>query len=45
MLQGQTAIGYRKRNGNGTWSVKINPSKSEKIRFEAGEQVVVLSQS
>jgi voltage-gated potassium channel Kch len=44
MLQGQTAIGYRKRNG-GTWSVKINPSKSEKIRFEAGEQVVVLSQS
>jgi voltage-gated potassium channel Kch len=45
MLQGQTAIGYRKRNGNGTWSVTINPSKSEKIRFEAGEQVVVLSQS
>jgi voltage-gated potassium channel Kch len=45
MLQGQTAIGYRKHNSNGTWSVKINPSKSGKIRFEAGEQVVVLSQS
>ena len=45
MLQGQTAIGYRKRNGNGSWSVRINPSKSDRIRFEAGEQVVVLSQS
>lgn len=45
MLQGHTAIGYRKRNGNGAWSVKINPAKSEKIRFDAGEQVVVLSQS
>jgi voltage-gated potassium channel Kch len=45
MLQGQTAIGYRKRNGNGVWSVKINPAKSERIRFEPGEQVVVLSQS
>lgn len=43
MLQGQTAIGYRKRNGGGAWSVRINPSKSERIRFEAGEQVVVLS--
>ena len=44
MLQGQTAIGYRKRNGGG-WSVRINPAKSERIRFEAGEQVVVLSAS
>jgi voltage-gated potassium channel Kch len=45
MLQGQTAIGYRKKNGNGSWSVKINPSKSDKISFESGEQVVVLAQS
>jgi voltage-gated potassium channel Kch len=45
MLQGQTAIGYRKRNGNGTWAVKINPSKSDRISFAEGEQVVVLAQS
>ena len=45
MLQGQTAIGYRKRNGGGAWSVRINPAKSEKIRFEEGEQVVVLAAS
>jgi ion channel POLLUX/CASTOR len=44
MLQGQTAIGYRKRNGNG-WSVRINPSKSEKLSFDGDEQVVVLAQS
>ncbi|CAN7562365.1 CASTOR/POLLUX-related putative ion channel [Rhizobium sp. LjRoot254] len=43
MLQGQTAIGYRRRNGAGTWSVRINPSKSAKITFAEGEQVVVLS--
>ena len=45
MLQDQTAIGYRKRNGNGGWSVRINPPKSETIRFEDGEQVVVLAAS
>jgi voltage-gated potassium channel Kch len=45
MLQGQTAIGYRKRNGGGGWSVRINPPKSETIRFEEGEQVVVLAAS
>ena len=45
MLQDQTAIGYRKKNGNGSWSVKINPSKSDRISFESGEQVVVLAQS
>lgn len=45
MLQGQTAIGYRKRTGNGGWSVKINPSKSDRISFESGEQVVVLAPS
>ena len=43
MLQGQTAIGYRRRNGADIWSVKINPSKSEKITFSEGEQVVVLA--
>ncbi len=45
MLQGHTAIGYRKRNEAGAWTVRINPSKSEKLSFAAGEQIVVLSQS
>ena len=45
MLQGHTAIGYRRRNGGGSWSVRINPPKSEKIRFESGEQIVVLAAS
>lgn len=45
MLQGHTAIGYRKRNAAGGWSVRINPPKSETLRFDGGEQVVVLSPS
>ncbi|MGV3551135.1 CASTOR/POLLUX-related putative ion channel [Rhizobium sp.] len=45
MLQGQTAIGYRKKSANGGWAVKINPSKSDRISFDAGEQIVVLAQS
>jgi ion channel POLLUX/CASTOR len=43
MLQGQTAIGYRRRNDAGIWSVKINPSKSAKVTFAEGEQIVVLA--
>jgi len=43
MLQGQTAIGYRRRSDAGIWSVRINPPKSEKMTFSEGEQVVVLA--
>ena len=47
MLQGETAIGYRRRNGStggrALAGVRINPPKSEKITFTADEQIVVLA--
>ena len=47
MLQGETAIGYRRRNGaaggRALAGVRINPPKSEKITFTADEQIVVLA--
>jgi voltage-gated potassium channel Kch len=48
MVRGETAIGYRSRRvptTSGAFGVKINPIKSEKITFDADDELVVLSAS
>lgn len=46
--QGQTAIGYRiirdAYDESKTYGVKLNPKKSEKVRFVEGDKVVVLGE-
>jgi predicted P-loop ATPase len=46
--QNQTAIGYRimrySQDESKMYGVNINPRKSEKIRFEEGDKIIVLGE-
>ncbi len=48
LAKGETAIGYRKTNlqydATQNYGLKLNPVKSERVTFDAGDQVIVLAE-
>ncbi len=43
-LRGEIALGYKMSEENGTFSITVNPTKSDILKFEAGDGIIVLAQ-